>query len=277
METDNKAIPRREDEWSKPGLAIFPWLQDLIRERLNKRFNVVVLFVGMAGIGKSYSSMTFCEEMDPSFPNDASRVCFTHKEVFELVDVLEKKQWLIIDEPALSGILSKRSWMQEAQQALVDLIESFRFKNLGVCFNTISSQLLDKTVRELLCHYMVWCQDRGYARVYTIEPSQFDSTVRTPFLGDPYFELPSDALMEAYEAKRAAFIKSRYFRSLNEITTKESAHLSFKDIIEEAKEHSEELRNSQGEIDVILIQEVLGVGKDRSYLLKRKLRDIGIS
>ena len=221
--------------------------------------------------------MTFCEEMDASFPNDASRVCFTHKEVFQQVDIMGKKQWLIIDEPALSGILSKRSWMQEAQQALVDLIESFRFKNLGVCFNTISAQLLDKTVRELLCHYMVWMLDRGYGRVYAIEPSQFSSDVRTPYLGEAYFELPSDELMDAYEEKRAKFIKSRYFRSLNEIEIKESAHLGFRDIIEEAKNRVEELRNSSGDIDVINIQTVLSVGKDRSYHVKRKLKDMGIT
>jgi hypothetical protein len=274
METE---VKRREDEWSKPSLAIFPWFQDLLRERLNKRFNVVVLFVGMAGVGKSYNSMTLCEEMDRNFPEDASRVCFTHKEVFKQVDTMKKKEWLIIDEPALSGILSKRSWMEEAQQALVDLIESFRFKNLGVCFNTISAQLLDKTVRELLCHYMCWVIERGYAKVYAIEPSQFRTQVRTPYCGDAYFDLPSDNLMKAYEHKRAKFIKSRYFRSLTQIEMKESAHLGFKDIIEKAKEHVEELRNSEGDIDVINIQEVLSVGKDRSYHVKRKLKQLGIT
>lgn len=64
---ENKEVLRREDEWSKPGLAVFPWFQDLLRERLNKRFNIVILICGMAGAGKSYSSMTLCEEMDPSF------------------------------------------------------------------------------------------------------------------------------------------------------------------------------------------------------------------
>ena len=122
---------------------------------------------------------------------------------------------------------------------------------------------------------MIWVLDRGYAKVYAIEPSQFSSDVRTPFLGDVYFELPSDSLIKAYEAKRAAFIKSRYHRSLTEIEIKESTQLGFKDIMEEAKNHVEELRNKDGEIDVINIQMVLGVGKDRSYLIKRKLKEMG--
>jgi hypothetical protein len=37
-----------------------------------------------------------------------------------------------------------------------------------------------------------------------------------------------------------------------------------------------ELRNSTGDIDVINIQSVLGVGKDRSYHIKRKLKDLGL-
>lgn len=246
----------------------------MLRERLEKRFNVVVLFCGMAGVGKSYSSMSLCEEMDSSFNVD--RVCFTHKDIFSQVDVLEKKQWLVIDEPALSGIASKRTWINEAQQALVDLIESFRFKNLGVCFNTISAQLLDKTIRELLCHYLCRVVDRGYAKVYAIEPSQFSSDVRTPFLGDAYIELPSKPLIEAYEAKRASFIKSRYFRSLNEITVKESATRSTADMIEEAKDRITEMRNKDGEIDIGNIQIVLGVGKDRSYTIKRKLKELEV-
>jgi len=68
-----------------------------------------------------------------------------------------------------------------------------------------------------------------------------------------------------------------YFRSLNEIEAKESIHLGFRDIIEEAKNRVEELRNSKGDIDVINIQEVLSVGKDRSYHIKRKLKDLGIT
>lgn len=262
----------KKPSWINPSIAVWPWLQIMLRERLEKRFNVVILICGMAGVGKSYSSMSLCKEMDPSFNVD--RVCFSHTDIFSQVDKLEKKNWLVIDEPALSGIASKRTWINEAQQALVDLIESFRFKNLGVCFNTISSQLLDKTIRELLCHYLILIMDRGYGKVYAIEPSQFDSKVRTPYLGDAYFELPPQDLIEAYETKRAAFIKSRYFKSLNEVTAKESSASTFRDILEAAKNHLEELRNKDGRIDTAMIQDVLGVGKDRSYHIKRRLEEL---
>ncbi len=215
--------------------------------------------------------MTLCEEMDPTFNID--RVCFSHQDIFKQVDKMDKKGWLTIDEPALSGIASKRTWINEAQQALVDLIESFRFKNLGVCFCTISSQLLDKTIRELLMHYMVWVVERGFARIYSIEASQFSSDVRTPFLGDAYFELPSQELIDAYEKKRSDFIHSRYYRSLNQIQTTESATLTLKDIIEDARANVNKLRNSKGEIDVSLIQTELGVGKQRAYNIKSRLID----
>lgn len=122
---------------------------------------------------------------------------------------------------------------------------------------------------------MIWIIERGYGKCYAIEPSQFTSKTRTPFLGDVYFELPSSDLVTAYEKKRAKFIHSRYNRSLNEIIAKESASLTFKDIIEEAKSNVEDLRNHKGDIDVINIQEMLGVGKDRSYLIKRKLKQEG--
>ena len=113
MEKQHQEVKRREDEWIQVGKAIFPWFQDILYERLNKRFNVVILICGMAGIGKSYASLTICEEMDPTF--NINRVCFSHKDVFEAVETMKKKQWLVLDEPALSGILSKRSWMKDAQ------------------------------------------------------------------------------------------------------------------------------------------------------------------
>jgi len=121
---------------------------------------------------------------------------------------------------------------------------------------------------------MLVMHERGHGRVYEIKPSQFTPKVRTPYLGDAYFELPSDQLTKEYETKRATFIKSRYHKALNEITTKESSQMSLKDILEEAKTRIDELRNTKGNLDVANIQIVLGIGKHRSYMIKRKLLEL---
>jgi len=248
--------------------GVYPWFQDMLRARITKRFNTILLYCGQAGIGKSYAALTTGEEMDPAFNID--RVTFFPGEFIRVTQEMKRGQYIMIDEPAIAGVLGKRTWYTEMQQALVDVLETFRFKNLTVMLCCINRNLLDSIVRSYLLHYMVIMRGRGYGAVYSIDPSQFDSTIRTPFQGEIYLEMPSKELKDAYESKRRKIQNSRYIKSLSRMEQAETDRRGFKDILQEARERIEELK-IDGKISVPKLRQVLGVGKNRAYDIKKLL------
>lgn len=241
----------------------------MLKARITKKFNTILLFCGFAGVGKSYGALTTGEEMDPSF--NIERVTFFPSEFIRETQKMRRGQYIMIDEPAIAGVLGKRTWYTEMQQALVDVLETFRFRNLTVMLCCINRNLLDTIVRSYLLHYMIIMKDRGYGRVFSIDPSQFDSTIRTPFEGEIYLEKPSKELLEAYESKRREIQNSRYVKSLNQMEQVESERRGFRDVLAEAKERIGELE-IDGEISVAKIREVLGVGRNRAFDIKKLLQ-----
>ena len=248
---------------------IHPWFSDLMKRRMTQGYNNILLFCGGAGIGKSYGGLKLCETLDETF--GINRVVFWPDEFIRESDKMRTRQWIMIDEPAISGILGKRTWYQEMQQALVDQLETFRFRILGTVLCCINRNLLDRTVREYLLHFMVWMQGRGFGTVYEIQPSQFNPIVRTPFLGEVYLGLPSKELRDAYEAKRAKIQRARYLKALERIKTQETRAKTFNELLVEARGRLDELRDSDGNVSVAKIRSLLHVGRNQAYDIKRLL------
>jgi len=248
---------------------IFPWFQETLQKRLKAGFNNILLFCGEAGIGKSYAALTLCSALDPTF--NIERVTFSAREFISITNKMKKHQWVIIDEPAISGLLGKRTWYQQVQQALVDQLETFRFKQLGVCLCAINANLLDKTVRHYLIHFMIWMQDRGYGLVYRYRASQFDSKVRTPFMGEVYFSPPPSELAQQYEEKRAKIQHSRYIRSLEEMELRETRRTNIRELLQRALEIKDKLLDENGKISKAKIMLELGVGRPRAEAIKKLL------
>jgi hypothetical protein len=217
-------------------------------------------------MGKSYGALSTGEEMDESFSID--RVTFFPNEFIRATQEMKKGQYVMIDEPAIAGVLGKRTWYTEMQQALVDVLETFRFKNLTVMLCCINRNLLDTIVRNYLIHYMVIMENRGYGKVYSINPSQFDATVRTPLEGEIFLELPSKELREAYEEKRRKIQNSRYIKSLNNMENMEASRRTFTDVLNEAREKID-LLTVDGEVSVAKIREILRVGRNQAYDISR--------
>lgn len=250
----------------------YPWFQDMLRARITRGFNTILNYVGFAGVGKSYAALTTGEEMDDTF--NIERVTFFPNEFIRVTQEMKKGQYVMIDEPAIAGVLGKRTWYTEMQQAIIDVLETFRFQNLTVMLCCINTNLLDAIVRNYLIHYRVIMKDRGYGQVYSVDPSQFDSTIRTPFEGEIYLELPSDTLLRAYEDKRRQIQKSRYLKSLNEMEQQEVARETFSQTLARAKERRQELKDSEGKYSVAKIRELLGVGKNKAYDILKLLNEM---
>lgn len=249
-------------EYINWNAGTYPWFQDLLKKRIHKGFNTILLFCGGAGIGKSYGALTLGEELDPTFNID--RVTFFPAEFIRQTQIMKRGEYIMIDEPAIAGVLGKRTWYTDMQQALVDVLETFRFKNLTCVFCSINRNLLDSIVRTYLLHYMVIMLDRGFGKVYSFDPSQFDSQVRTPLEGEIYLEQASQELREAYEAKRKEIQNSRYFKSLSNIETKESKRKSFNELVVEAQERESEVCGEGNKWTIPLIRQTFGVGQNQA-------------
>jgi hypothetical protein len=225
----------------------------------------------MAGIGKSFSALTLAEEMDPSF--SIERVVFTSEEYLGAMNGIQRGQFVVIDEPAQSEVLSSHSWWAETQRALADCLESNRYLGVGTILATINRGLLDSLVRNYLLHFMVNCTARGRGVVYEIRHSPFDSSETTPRLGQLWFGLPSPGLVEEYEAKRHLVMAGRYADRGREIESGKVARKTFSQLVKDAKDSIESLKGKDGKILDSKIRLVCNVGWKRASHIRSILEN----
>ena len=79
------------------------------------------------------------------------------------------------------------STSKELNKALVQTVESFRFKVHPFIIPIINKSLLDKTIRSHLIQFQVVVRDRGAATVCRIRPSQFTEKVYYEYFCDELF------------------------------------------------------------------------------------------
>jgi len=245
------------------------WFQHMLRSRLNNGFNCLLLIEGRAGIGKSYAGMALAEDMDASFSID--RVVFTAEEYMTAMQSIKRGQFICIDEPAQSEVLSKRSWWAETQRSLVDTLESNRFLGIGTILCTINRSLLDSMIRSVILHFMVNMISRGRGTVYEIQPSPFDSSEKTPRIGQLWFGLPSKQLIDQYEEKRSIIMKTRYSDRTNSIEDGKTLRKSFKQLVDEGRAKIGDLRDKDGHILDGRIRVALNVGWKRAASIRQLL------
>jgi len=104
-----------------------PYFLNEIMKRINKKLATNIVVVGEAGIGKSYLAMDICRMIMGLDKKGEDRfklnqVVFRHKQYMDLILNLPMGYPIVFDEPSYS--LSKRTWFQEVQRALVMTIES---------------------------------------------------------------------------------------------------------------------------------------------------------
>lgn len=158
------------------GKAWGPYFSNLLQYRINKKKAVNVVIVGEAGSGKSYMAIDLCRVIAGKTKEGKDRlkisqVVFTYKQFMEQVQKLRPGQPIIFDEPSYA--MGKREWYKDLNRALVQTIESFRYKRHPLFIPIINKSLLDKTVRDHLIQFQVVMKDRGKADVYELDPSQF--------------------------------------------------------------------------------------------------------
>ena len=122
------------------------------------------LFIGQPGRGKTFAATRLAEKLDPTF--DISRICVTYQEFLAKLNELATA-WdngedvagrvLIFDEFQKSA--SARKWMTSVNQAITDVLHTFRYLNLIVLFTTPHLSFIDVNARAVM-HFQVTMKDK---------------------------------------------------------------------------------------------------------------------
>jgi len=108
--------------------------------------NWLCLVMGKVGSGKSFSALRIAELMDKNFNID--RVVFNEDDFMNLVrSNLPKGSFIVADE--IGSWLPAREYMTMTNRLLSYVLQTFRFKQLGILWTTPVSRFVDKNLRSM--------------------------------------------------------------------------------------------------------------------------------
>ena len=275
-----------------------PYFTSQIRHRIHKKQATNIVVTGEPGEGKSYQASDICRVVEGLTKSGKDRfkldqVVFTYRQYMKLILTLSMGKAIIFDEPSYA--MGKRDWYKDLNKALVQTIESQRFKVHPLFIPIINKALLDKTIRSYLVQFQVEMKDRGNATVYRIYPSQHTEKIyRYTFCHLEYELFDNDKcsrdscldcsklmtcpLFRAqYERKKASIQDERYESAYDQASRKETANLTDAQIEKMLYTIKEKFTNEDGKIDASLLRivasEDLGVklGHNRAYRMKKTL------
>jgi energy-coupling factor transporter ATP-binding protein EcfA2 len=245
------------------------WFVEWAKRRMGSKRNFLIAIVGETGSGKSYMALRLGEVLDPNQDFNVSHVCFTPMEFFEALGNLKNNCFCCFDEAGIS--FSHREYMSMINKMLAMVFQTFRYKFINVIFTLPSLGYMDYVGRGLL-HAVIRMTDRGIGTVYRVQKNFLGRNIYYPKIGILETYPPSKELAEAYEAKKASIMESRYTSWKEELkATSEAISWKYKTIPEIGKEVMEHLEDfkTKGRINASLIAAQLGLGYSKSYLVKR--------
>lgn len=228
--------------------------------RNNKNF--LCALVGQTGVGKSYAGLKICELYSEMFniPFDANiHIISSLKELLQLItgkDVEKNIRFgsiILFDEPQTEA--NARTWQSEANQALNQLVSTFRNQRLVVLFATPFIEFIDKQSR-ILFHaefkiigydkktkitnikprFLEWSNLKSefYRKRLIIEYATHDKPVlEITKLGFWHIDIASDDTIAIYEAKKKKFT--------DDLNRKLLASIELKEKGQQAKNKNEDL------------------------------------
>ena len=251
-------------EYINHGAGIYPYFRDLLKARISQGKANVILVCGEPGIGKSYLLLKLFSAIDPTFNVD--RVCWDYPQFHKTIQRLRRGHCVMLDESAWA--VHMRDWYQQVNRAIVKLLQTWRFMMIPLGISTINANLLDKTVRRYLLTFKLVVTDRGYAKIYRIQASQFQDEIYHHGLGELYAGLPDKELVDAYEAKKAKYQKEQYRLDALKITKKQQMEKPIEELIMEGLQHLTEVTNEKGKIKKFRLMRLLHISEWKARFVK---------
>ena len=213
------------------------WLLQWIRNRIKKNRNLIALFIGDTGSGKSLSSIRLAERVDPNFSVD--RIVFTVKEFLELVNGgLPKGSVIIFDDAGLG--INARLWQEMSARVFGMLTQGFRYKQI-LTFITVPDETFIERQSRKLVHIRFESTDvQGMMKMKLLSRNTFDPEhplgkfprihggISEIIVKMVKFHLPSDVLREKYETKKKEYMEKKFKEFQEELNLLDGGQISLK-------------------------------------------------
>lgn len=128
------------------------------KRRVKDNQNFVAVVTGETGSGKSYSALSYCLQIDPTF-NPKKQVVFYFKDLMQLIndDEFHNREWKIIMWDEIQIEMSNRKWQSKLNQSIIQLLSTFRAQNIILLMTAPNKSMLDAQVKKLL-HAEIKCK-----------------------------------------------------------------------------------------------------------------------
>lgn len=195
---------------------------DLFQDRLKENRNLVVLFSGKTGGGKSYASLSIADFLVPSLNVgfEMESLVYSIPDFIERIKKQEPGTAIILDEAGISA--GSRDAMTKESKVLGKTIQSIRYLKHCTVFTLPNANFLDKQVRLLIDVVFDHTEDQRQGEftpyIPVISPDGKDValspfTIRNRVVRSVYFPLPRPSLVVDYETKR----RTHNMEQLNEL------------------------------------------------------------
>src|SRR3990167_182964 len=207
-----------------------------IKQRIRQNKNFLGFISGQTGSGKSWSTLSICEDVDPEF--SIERVVFSGIELMQLINQPDLKRGSAIAFEECGVEMNSRNWASTTNKMLNYLVQSFRHRGLILIMNSPYMDFVDAATRKLfhaemrttgidfkagecrlkpqLIQYNSRLQKFYYKRLRVIRPEGIVPV-------DVWrVKKPSPDLIEAYESKKREYTDSLNKRILKELQEAES-------------------------------------------------------
>ena len=223
--------PQDREEAQEDSIWLVPWIQ----RRISQNRNANLVFVGDTGSGKSYSSISLAEKIDPGF--SAERIVFTTLDFLKLVNSnLPAGSAVIFDDAGLG--IPAREWQATSAKIFGKLFQGFRYKNLVTMITVPNIAFIERQSRMLMHLYLEATDTQGIMKPFRpFFPYRGDDRLgfRYPIMErggreirvkTSVFSLPSQKIIQDYETKKLEYMErtNREFQEEMEFAMEREAH-----------------------------------------------------
>lgn len=221
------------------------WIK-YIKRRINNNKNFLCMVTGPTGSGKSWATLSICEQLNEDF--SVGRIVFKGSELMVLINSkeLEHKKGIAIlwDEAGIG--LNAKNFMSVANRVLNYLIQTFRHRNFILFFTSPHIDFLDSATRKMFhARFETVTIDKVNKEVL-IKPKllQYNSDMKKYYQRYLKYQFekveiwripkPSQELIDAYENKKNAFTKELNMEiqsKLTKIEKKDSEEVDKEEVI----------------------------------------------
>jgi hypothetical protein len=184
---------------------------DLFRQRLRENRNLVILFSGRVGGGKSYGSLSVADYLVPEMKvgYDLKSLVYSIEEFIQQIKTLPPGEVVIMDEAGVTA--GSRDFASRENKVLSKVIQSIRYLQHCSIFSLPNINFLDKSIRlmiDVVFDHPGELRQGEFSPYVPVLSDDGKDVVMSPFtigskvIRTVYFPLPRPSLIADYERKR---------------------------------------------------------------------------